>query len=38
MEFSVLNAPYNFEVGDAEEDTQMGPTEVQCNSDLPTIK
>lgn len=24
------NAPYNFDVDEAEEDAQMGPTEVQC--------
>jgi hypothetical protein len=29
---SVLIAPYNFDVDEAEEDTQMGPTEVQCDS------
>ena len=37
MEFSVLNAPYNFDVDDAE-DTQMGPSEVECSSALRTIK
>jgi len=38
MEFSMLNAPYNFDVDEAEEETQMGPTEVQCDSVLRTIK